>query len=454
MAHERGTPTLGSRRGFQESPAHRQARQRINLAWLMRLRWGAALGQLTAILATHWGWGVPLPMMPLMLACSATLASNLWMAWYVRRVNADVSDAFVGRIVALDICSLTLLLYFTGGPHNPFHFLYLVHMALAAMTLNTRWLNAIVCLSFVGFGMLFMWHVPLRMHLPHTPATLRQQGMGAAFASASLFIVYFVRRLSAALAQSESALSHARERQARDEKLTSLATLAAGAAHELATPLATIAVVAKEMERQLGRGITVQATEDARLIRQEVERCRDVLTQMAFDAGASTGESFVLVSVSELLSKALAERVAQGQVAVELRADVNLHIPLSSLTHALRAVVKNALEASVDQANPRVTVRVAVVDGMCYICVIDAGHGMPPEVLSRVSEPFFTTKGPGHGMGLGLFLTRTVLERLGGGFQVESQVSRGTTVVLRLPAADVSADGFDCFSAGFAAPQA
>jgi two-component system sensor histidine kinase RegB len=260
--------------------------------------------------------------------------------------------------------------------------------------------------------------------------------MWVAFGVAAGFIVYFVQHVTRALARRDAELIAARMQAARTEKLASLATLAAGAAHQLATPLSTIAVAAKELERQLERARDDAGTAaDARLIREQVERCREILLQMAADAGESTGEPIVRVALHELLQRAIDGIRATDRARVIIESGDTakpITAPVRSVAQAVRAVLKNALEAS--NGMP-VRVRAVIAAGDCRIEVRDQGSGMPPEVLERAAEPFFTTKGPDRGMGLGLFLSRTILERLGGKLELDSTPGQGTRAVLTLPLA-------------------
>lgn len=261
------------------------------------------------------------------------------------------------------------------------------------------------------------------------------QGMWVAFAVAAGFIVYFVQRVTLALAEGERQLVEARELTARNEKLASLATLAAGAAHELSTPLSTIAVVAKELEHQLLRAGEPDAVADARLIREQVARCRDILLQMTVDAGESMGEASERVSLDRLLHEAIDGLGNPGQVRLQMTqgaATCLVNVPRNQVVHAIRNVLKNAQEASREAAP--VGVRVNAAADECCIEVKDSGKGMSAETLGRAGEPFFTTKEPGRGMGLGLFLSRAVVHRLGGRLDLSSELGRGTVVRLFLPA--------------------
>lgn len=410
----------------------------INLSWLLKLRWGAVLGQLALILAVHLVVPVSLPLAPLFLIIATTVVTNL-LATVWARTRSVSAEALTIALMALDVLLLTSLLHLSGGPSNPFSTLYLVNIALAAILLPARWTWFLVGLSSLGFGALFFWYRPLPVLLPQAsapPFPLQLEGAWMSFAITALFIVYFATRVSSALEQRERELRVAREVAARTERLASLATLAAGAAHELSTPLSTIAVVAKELERQLERTqAAVASIEDARLIREQVQRCRRILDQMSADAGASAGEAFERVLVPSFIEAALEEGPILGTpVRVEVQGAARaatIRVPPHALAQALRSVLKNALDAG--EPGSEITLRAALDGAECRFEVEDHGAGMTPEVAARAGEPFFTTKEPGRGMGLGLFLTRTVLEGLGGRLEIHSEPRQGTRVSLILP---------------------
>jgi two-component system sensor histidine kinase RegB len=268
----------------------------------------------------------------------------------------------------------------------------------------------------------------MRMHM---------QGMWFAFAVAACFISYFVTRVRQSLEQREAELRRAHALASQGEKLASLATLATGAAHELSTPLSTIAVIAKELERALAEGADGPRN-DARLIRREVDRCREILQRMAADSGS--GEGDVLgVRVRDLLAAVVDGLPHVQRVRLNITpaaADSVLHAPALATAQALRGVLKNALQASGEDAH--IDVQAQLVQGQCRISVRDFGAGMSDDVLTRAGEPFFTTKEPGEGMGLGLFLTRAVFERAGGQVVLESKPGQGTTALLTLPIMDAT----------------
>jgi two-component system sensor histidine kinase RegB len=402
----------------------------INFSWLIKLRWGAIAGQVVTILGVDRGMDIRLPLAPLGAILLVELVTNIGCV-LLARSGRTVEERWSGTVMGCDVLLLTGLLYLTGGPLNPFSFLYLVQIALAAMMLGARWTWTLVALSLSGSGVLFVAHRPLPLdRADHMSVHLR--GMWVAFGVAAGFIVYFLMRVRRSLEARERDLAAARHLAARQERLASLATLAAGAAHELSTPLGTIALAAKELERQLA-GTAASAMEDAQLIRAEVDRCRAILERMAVDAGQSAGESPVELTVRELIRASLDGARERPPVRVEVDTDgERLRLPGRAVAQAIGSVVKNAQDAS--PPDGEVTLRARLVDEELRVEVRDRGRGMPPEVLARVGEPFFTTKAPGQGMGLGLFLTREVVERLGGQLRIASDPGRGTTATLKLPA--------------------
>ncbi len=414
----------------------------ISTEWTLRLRFGSLLGQLGTIAVVYFAMGIDVPLGPLCTLIAIGLVSNILALLWLR--HSGPPWWFLPALMGLDVLHLTAMLYFTGGPMNPFSFMYLVLIALATVVLPPRATWGLVALSVAGSAVLFLWHRPLDWHAHGhghggtDPMRIHLYGMWVAFSVSAAFIVYFLLRIRRALAQRERELEAARSLAARKDKLASLATLAAGAAHELATPLGTIAVAAKELERQFcadpAQSDLIDAIDDIRLIRVQVARCRGVLDQLAREAGSSTGESLVELTATRLLEAAQEGLPLFSAVQLRVAAEVEerpLRLPVRSLAQALRALLKNALEASPAEAAIEVAVRGD--SRYLYIEVIDHGPGMSAEALSRVGEPFYTTKEPGRGMGLGVFLCRAVVESLRGQLLFCSVPGQGTRATVTLP---------------------
>jgi two-component system, sensor histidine kinase RegB len=414
-------------------------RAAVGLPWLTRLRWGAVAGQLVTVLVARFALGLPIPLAPLMALVAVTAATNLAAIGWLRHRGAD--DRLAGGLLAVDTVLLTAMLHLTGGPLNPFSILYLVHITLAAVILGARWTWLLAALAVASYAVLFFASVPLdlaRGHHEGAGLSLHLQGMWWAFCVATGLTAYFVVKLSKALETRDAEIAEVRERAARNERLASLTTLAAGAAHELGTPLGTIAVASREIERALARLPPESAgplLEDARLIRSELQRCRRILDEMAARAGENAGEDTVRVPLSSLMAEGLAalstEQAARVDVVADL-ASVEVFGPRQALGRAVGSLLKNALDAT--GPDQRVTLTAFAEGGRIRLVVKDPGPGIAPELLARLGEPFVSTKPPGAGMGLGLFLARTLAEGLGGRLVIESSPGRGTAAALELPA--------------------
>jgi two-component system sensor histidine kinase RegB len=412
----------------------------VNIQWLARLRWAEIAGQAGTVLVGQFLLDGALPMAELLAVIAVGLVSNLVLELYFfgdrRSPEArPVHERQIALVMMLDIAVLTGLLYFSGGPHNPFAFLYLVQIALATVLVRALWSWTLVGLSFVGFGILLVAHQPLAI-----PDDRRTVGMWVALGVASAFVVHFLRRITGALAQRDTELTLARGLAARQERLASLATMAAGAAHELSTPLGTVALAAKELERALTKNGSPELAADARLIREQVGRCRAILEQMAGGAG-TVGETLVARTVGELLDDTLVgirdAPAVHRDVPSEL-VHTKLRLPPRAVSQALRSLVTNAQDASPPTSSVIIAVRSD--DHTLEIAIHDRGAGMPSEILARIGEPFFTTKPPGRGMGLGLFLARSVIEAVGGNLVIQSGAGEGTVVRVTVPT-DIPATG-------------
>ena len=411
-------------------PLHEAEIGKINAHWLIRLRWAQVAAQAVAVGVAQASLSVTLDPWLLAAVFALSMASNLALSWWVSRAD-EVPPQVLGVVLALDVLLLTATLHLSGGPSNPFSFLYLVQIVLAVVMAGPRYAWLVTLLAAVGSALLFVPE-PSDPHFEHMKPHL--YGMWVAFGLTAAFIVYFVSRIRHALSARELELAEARERAEKAGRLASLATLAAGAAHELSTPLSTIALVATELERTLSADKPEsEEAADAGLIRQEVARCRDILAHLAVDAGTSVGEHLEALSVASLCDQALDPFRDRVDLRLPDGEQPRLRVPPRTAVQCLRGLLKNGLQAG--PPSGRVALTVTVREGTCVLAVRDDGAGMGPEALARAGEPFFTTKPPGQGMGLGLFLARAVFEQSGGHLRLASAPGQGTTATVELPLA-------------------
>lgn len=429
-----------------------------NARWLLQLRWVAVVGQIATIIGSILLFQMQIPMFWAMaIVIALTVVSNLFLsAWFGywkgidKRLMQDVSplpwNLVLGLVLIMDILSLTALLFTTGGPNNPFCLFFFVNLSLSALLLNRQWAWAINALTIGCFGMLMFEHHQIdQLNLGLTTIrsindfSLEHMGFLAAFATCSSVIVYFMTRLTDELRAQQIEIRRAQELQANSEKIEALGTLAAGTAHELATPLSTIAIVARDVEQAFEKHPpdfpgAEDVIEDVHLIRSQLDRCRRIIDRMSSHAGETIGESIESTSIQDITLTSLDGVIERGRVQIELDDDLasqTIDVPRDALCQAMRGLVQNAFDA--DPSDRAVTVTVAKDDGDWLWSIRDQGQGMTAEQLKRVSEPFFTTKPPGKGMGLGVFLAKNVVGRLGGSVTFKSSPSKGTTAYVRIP---------------------
>jgi two-component system, sensor histidine kinase RegB len=409
----------------------------LALPWVLRLRYGMVAGEAAIIVGMSYGFHLDIPLLWTLAPLAVVLVSNILLG-RLRVPPSRFPQETLAAIFCLDTLCLTAILGLAGGPMNPFSLLYLVQITVSAVVLRKVWTWALGALSTACFGLLFFFNAPSRAFQAHqveqglSPHLI---GMWIAFAIAAALITFFTGKIADALRTRELEVLRLQDQLAKNERLASLVTLAAGAAHELGTPLATIAVVARELERYAAELAENDAVlEDAKLIRSEVERCRRILERMSAQSAEPMGEAPATVRMRDFLSQVLAEfsKPQRALLAIEL-ADEELEavLPAQATAQSLAALIQNALDANLDQRPIVITAR--ETDTMLRIAVRDQGHGMPANVLRRIAEPFFTTKDPGKGMGLGTFLVRTFAESLGGRVLFDSAPGDGTTATLELP---------------------
>ena len=414
-------------------------RHRLRLRTQVRLRWLAVLGQLITVLVAWLGFGFPFPIGPCLAVIGASALLNL--TFELRRERALRLTPQLGfALLAFDVLQLCALLFLTGGAENPFLMLVIGPAIISATTLPGRYTAVLAVLTVALVSALALVSYPLpwfpgeRIALPDL---LVLANWTAVLATLGFVTVYAWkvadenRELGEALTATELALE-------REQHLSALDGLAAGAAHELGTPLATIALVAKEMERDLPADDPL--AEDVALIRSQAARCREILQRLT--SLSSEDQQLATLGVRALVDEITAPHREFG---VEIATDVAGDGPEpvmhrnAGVLHGLGNLVENA----VDFADARVTVGVQWDADQVTLTIADDGPGFPPELAGRIGEPYISRRGEGGetaarqggGLGLGVFIAKTLLERSGASVTVtdDSFAGRGATVRVAWP---------------------
>ena len=395
----------------------RHPRRHVRLDTILRLRWLAALGQLAAIFVVAQGLEFDLPIVPCLIVVSLSALLNLALQMAFNPMQR-LEPNYAAALLALNIVELAALLFFTGGLQNPFSFLLLAPVLISATALPVRLTIGLGMLAVACASALVFYYLPLPwdgedpLILPPIYLFGVWLSIVVAIGVTSLYafqVTEEARQLSDALAATELVL-------AREQHLTQLDGLAAAAAHELGTPLSTIVLISKELERVLQDNSPLAA--DITTLREQAQRCRDILAKIT--QLSSSGAPFDRMKLSTLIEEVVAPHRDFG-VAIKVRIAVaGASEPVGTRNPAILYGVGNILENAVDFAHNAVEVNAWWNNDTVEIIISDDGPGFAPDILKRIGEPYLSRRRGGddaqsehRGLGLGVFIARTLLERTG-----------------------------------------
>src|SRR5215218_6080483 len=400
----------------QKSLTHHARHLRLDT--LVRLRWLAIAGQAAAVAGVRFGLGFPLPF----ALCFLVISASIWVNLLLRiqyPASHRLSDNIATALLAFDILQLAGLLYLTGGLENPFAMLFLAPVLISATALTPERTLGLGLMAIGCATLLVLTHKPLPWYpgQSFTLPFLYVTGIWAAIVLGAAFTGIYAWRVAEEARQLAQALAATELVLAREQHLSQLDGLAAAAAHELGTPLATIALVAKELDHALPKEGPV--ADDLKLLREQVERCRGILaklTSLDQEEPAFLGT----MTISHLLEEVV-EPQRTPEIAIKVEAGGDGPEPVCRRSPGLLYGLANILDNAVDFAAGAVEVEARWSADEVRLKIADDGPGFAPEVLLRAGEPYVTTRGPGKGasdeeaggFGLGLFIAKTLIERSG-----------------------------------------
>lgn len=411
---------------------------RKNMALLVQLRWLAIAGQVATILLVHYGMGIGLPLMSMLLVPGIALAMNLASLTVLRR-RTDISHAELFLALLFDVLALTALLYLSGGATNPFITLYLVQVALGAVLLH-RWSAwGIVAVSSVCAALLAFVYHPLSLTglLQGHLFDLHIAGTWICLTMIAVLLVLFVTQIARNLQDRESYLARLRQQAAEEEHIVRMGLLASGAAHELGTPLAQLAVVLGDWRRVPQIAKNPALMEEVAEMQAAVTRCKTILSGILLSAGEARGEAPQVTDVKTFVD-AIARDWRVANPSTPLRCDYGPHdYPRIIADPVIRQAITNLLDNAREARATYINMLIGRDSQALNIAVRDNGSGFSPDMLADFGKPYRSSKGK-QGGGLGLFLVVNVVRKLGGNVSVSNGADGGAMVVLRLPLTSVA----------------
>jgi two-component system sensor histidine kinase RegB len=394
----------------------RRAR-RLRVDTLVRLRWLAIGGQSAAVLGTYFGLGFKLPLGACLLAIGVSAALNVALRLRLSRTHR-LADGPAAALLAFDILQLSALLYLTGGIENPFVVLFLAPVMISAVSLPGRLTLGVAGLMIACATALTVEHMPLpwydSQHL--TLPLLYRFSIWVALVLGAAFIAIYAARVAEEARRLGDALTATELVLAREQHLTQLDGLAAAAAHELGTPLATIALVTAELRKQASQ--TPSTKEDLALLAQEIARCRTILGKLTSLSEDSDGV-FDRMKLSQLIEEVVEPQRHFG-VELKVSREGDGPEPVCLRNPGIMYGLGNLVENAIDFARSEVCIRAAWSSQAVTVTIEDDGRGFSPDVLAHLGDPYISTRfdrrsktEEGAGLGLGLFIANTLLERSG-----------------------------------------
>ncbi len=401
----------------------------LNLNQLVVLRSLVILAQIIAVFTATLYFHVELAIFSILSIISLFVLINLFTHIKLKQ-GLQATDRVIFLQLLFDVIALSVLLYLTGGSSNPFVSFLLIPLAISAAVLPARYSWLMTGCAVTSYTLLMIYFVPLSHHNEHD-FKLHIIGMWVGFLISATLITYFVTKMGKTLREQERSLANAREQALKDDRLVALGTLAAGAAHEFGTPLGTMAILLHEL--QLNKEMPAKISSQLDILETQIDRCKEILTNLSTSAGHLRADTGRKVKLDEYISKLLTDWKNENtniQLDIKKQGEAELNIVADqTLTQAVNNILSNAVDAKADT----IRIKYSWDKSLFTLDIEDNGEGLNKEAEKHAGEPFFTTKAPNKGMGLGLYLAKASLSRYGGELKLQNNNEGGVKVNLSLP---------------------
>ncbi|MCX2979353.1 HAMP domain-containing histidine kinase [Halieaceae bacterium IMCC14734] len=369
-----------------------------------------------------------------MLLITVALAVITLLSFWRLRRDWPVGDQEYFAQLTLDAVGLTAFLYLSGGANNPFVSYYLVPLVIAAAILPRTYTWLLAVISVGAYSALLYFYLPLPLFSPHAHGAVglfnvHIAGMWIMFMLSVGLITYFVVGMAATLRRQEQATVEQREDQLRNEQILGVASLAAGTAHELATPLATMSVLLEEL---METAATVTDQSDYQVLQDQVQRCKGILDRLSQTARMTEAGELQTVSADQYLQQTYEQWLVQRpEVTARLSAYSSGPAPPLRVDPTLSQAIENLLNNAAN-ANPcDIQIEIRWDEQKVSIAILDHGPGIPADIINQLGRPVVSATG--SGLGLGLLLSHATVNRYGGSIELRNRTTRGTCATLTLP---------------------
>lgn len=404
-----------------------------NLQQLIELRWTAVVGQVFTIVLSHYGLGLQLPIRQMLLVVACLAVFNVISLLRLRTGRA-VRDVELFLALLTDVAVLTVQLYLSGGTSNPFVYLYLLQVTLGAVLLRGAYVWSIVIITALCFAALAEYHLPLALPLDlhEGLSSLYVLGLLVCFVLNATLLMVFITRINLNLRERDARLAAARQRRVEEEHIVRMGLLASGAAHELGTPLSTLAVILGDWQHDKRLAANAALREDIAEMQTQVQRCKSIVSGILLSAGETRGEASVQTTVRTFVDALAAEwRSTRSIAQFDYSNDFGVDAPMVSDT-TLKQMVFNVLDNARDASPAWVGLSVTRHEETLRLTVTDAGPGFAADMLAKLGTPYQSSKNR-IGGGLGLYLVLNVARTLGGSVTARNRAEGGAQVTIELP---------------------